>query len=493
MTRGIKIAFLLAIGVLSLVATSCRSDIAENDSLVAFGDEILFDIAFNDNWTEGEKTKSVAEDSESVMAVKFGTDSLFISQKVEPNRQQSHTNSATVEPQEQTADTQSRAAAITTATLSEYFVTAAVSNSKTYFEDLAMTVSSSTGYLWPTVSLSFMAYAPSAARPSSFVAVDGVWQGSFSYTLPAPSVDSSDAVSQPDYVYSLKQNVSKSTEAVPLKFHHAFAALTFKVGRMPANVTIHRVELQNILSKGDCTFTQDGEDVEFDWQNQSTAATYTQQFNKAVSNGTVINSSEQTFMVLPQSIPATAALSLVFDVGGNEYTLTRTFNELGITDWSADMIYTYTLSTSKEVQVEITESVVSNDNKLLDDVVIQNNGLATAYVRAAIVGWWEKEIDGEWQSIAPWDDNNLATPIYGTFSWGANWGNYWVKHTDGYYYYKQTLPRGATTTVPLIESYTLTRPAPALNAELRLHVIVQSVIAKPAGKAEWDYLSTLFP
>ena len=50
-----------------------------------------------------------------------------------------------------------------------------------------------------------------------------------------------------------------------------------------------------------------------------------------------------------------------------------------------------------------------------------------------------------------------------------------------------------TTAVPIFESYTLTEAAPALNAELRLQIIVQGLVQNAEGKAEWEYLGTLFP
>ena len=496
MTRSIKIAICVAMAMLSLVTTSCRNDIGEHDTPVMFGDEIIFDISFDKDWTEGQTSQSRTEVGERIAALKVGSDSLFISVSVEPNRSLPLGLATRIEPNE-TPDslanaTDTRGEALTTATLSEFFVTAALSGSKLYFEDLPMTPTSSSGKFWPADRLTFMSYAPEAARPSSFTAPDGNWQAQFTYTMPAPTGSGEDAVAQPDYVYCLKPNALKESAAVDLEFHHAFAAIAFKVGDMPDNTTVKSISLKQIYSTGVCTLTESAGNTLFAWASHSSPQNYKQTFNKSVADGDTITAPAQTFMVVPQTVPSTAELSIVFAVNSSEYTLTRSLNDLGITNWQADKRYQYTLSINNEVQIEITDRV-SNNYKVKDNVVITNRGLNTAYVRVAIVGWWEKEISGEWQSIMPWNDNNLATTLYGEFDWGTSWSTYWVKHSDGFYYYKQPLAKGATTAVPIFNSYTLTEAAPALNAELRLQIIVQGLIQNAEGKEQWAYLDTLFP
>ncbi len=495
MVRGIKIVVLLAVGLLSLALSSCRRDATEDRNPIVKCDKILFDISFDSEWVEGEKTKAV--ETQRVASLKFGSDSLLISCTVEPNRVP--TAEAVVCQGEgaesvEATEPQSRGAAITTNSLATYYVTAKLNNTQTYFADHEISVVEAvqeTPYMWTSSNLNFMAYSPQAAKPSSFAEVGGEWTGSFNYTLPEPNL-TTDAEAQPDFIFALRTDVSRTTEAVELQFHHAFAALNFKVGTMPANVKVHSISLQNIYSTASCDFKATASDLLFTWDSHTSQATYTQQFDKDVTNGAQINSTEQTFMVVPQTLPANAELSIKFDISGREYTLTHTFAELGITGWDADKVYTYTLSTCKEIELQVTDTV-SADNKVKNSLKIQNIGLAEAYIRAAIVGWWEKEIDGEWQCIMSWDDNNLATPVYGQFNWGSSWGSYWTKHTDGYYYYKDTLERYESTAVPLFESYTVTAPAPALYAELRLVVVVQAVIVNDTGKAEWSHLATLFP
>ena len=494
MTRGIKIAICVAMAMLSLVTTSCRNDIGEHDSLVTFGDEIVFDVSFDKEWIEGQSAQSRAQSDERIAALKIGGDSLFISVAVEPNHSLPLGCTTFIEQSDATDSlaVATRGEALATATLTEYFVTAALSGSKLYFEDLPMTPTSSSGKFWPAERMTFMSYAPEAARPASLTMVEGKWQGAFTYTMPAPTGSGEDAVAQPDYVYCLKSDAAKGAEAVELVFHHAFAAIAFKVGDMPDNTTVKSISLKQIYSTGKCTFIDRAGDTLFAWADHSAPQNYKQTFGKSVADGDAISSSEQTFMVVPQGVPSTAQLSIEFTVNGNEYTLTKSLNELGITEWLADKRYIYTLSINNEVQIEITDSV-SNDYKVKNNVVIVNRGLNASYVRVAIVGWWEKEIGGEWQSIMPWNDNNLDSPIYGEFNWGGTWNTYWVQHTDGFYYYKQPLARGATTAVPIFESYTLTEAAPALNAELRLQIIVQGLVQNAEGKAEWEYLGTLFP
>lgn len=510
MTRSIKIALLAAVAMLSLVATSCRSGISENDAPIVWSDEIEFDVRFAGEWNDGNATKSAAI-SERIASVAIGRDTLHIDVAVEPNRQlpagcirieqvaeteelaadsESHpTDPTATDP---TATDESRGAAITTATLSEYFVTAALSSSSMYFEDLPMTPTSKTGKFWPADQLSFMAYSPEEARPSSFSAPASRWEATFTYTMPVPA-GTNDAVSQPDYVYCLKPEAAKSSEAIDLTFHHAFAALKFKTGDIPENMVVKSISLKGIYSTATCTFYENAGDLAFDWSGHSnTSKNYVQAFDKSVTDGEAINSATQTFMVVPQELPAAAVFQFDFTVNGRAYSLSKTFQALNILEWEADKVYTYTLNINDEVEIDVS-SEVSNDYTICENPQITNNGLTSVYLRAAIVGCWEKEIDGEWQSITPWNDNNLATPVYGIFDWGTSWGTYWVKHTDGFYYYKQILPRNASVAAPLFVDYELQQDPPALNAELRIHIIVQAVVANNEGKAQWSYLSTLFP
>ena len=104
------------------------------------------------------------------------------------------------------------------------------------------------------------------------------------------------------------------------------------------------------------------------------------------------------------------------------------------------------------------------------NVTITNTGIASGYVRAAIVGYWLRSED----IMIPWSVDDETTGKL-TILDKVEWGNHWVKGTDGYFYYKQVLERGQQT-YPLFESYTLTAgAAPVEGALLEINILAQIV------------------
>ena len=188
-------------------------DIGEHDSLVTFGDEIVFNVSFDKEWVEGQTEQSRTQSDERIAALKIGGDSLFISVAVEPNHSLPLGCTTFIEQSDATDSlaVATRGEALATATLTEYFVTAALSDSKLYFEDLPMTPTSSSGKFWPAERMTFMSYAPAAARPASLTMVEGKWQGAFTYTMPAPTGVSSQ--SEPNIPTS-EQKMESAAEVI---------------------------------------------------------------------------------------------------------------------------------------------------------------------------------------------------------------------------------------------------------------------------------------
>lgn len=57
--------------------------------------------------------------------------------------------------------------------------------------------------------------------------------------------------------------------------------------------------------------------------------------------------------------------------------------------------------------------------------------------------------------------------------------------SDGFYYYKNPVPAGDEIEHRLFESYTVTRPAPAVGAELILSIAVQAVKSDKIDQTPW--------
>lgn len=504
-----------------LVTTSCeREEMGETVRLSSNR------IAYNAGWSKGQAaddglTKSGEQGGSFLMA--FGDDSLFMYLYEEANR--SFTPG--------TADGAGATKAAPIVSVSSFNVAAFTNAGNAFILKDKIEVDGNgrgaSDRFWPESDpLNFFAWASSAttAFPTPNEAVSGslnfsvsttagvtACNGSFSYGLPAPGTDpatAADAHNQPDLIFAITANQTKnSNQTVPgtvdMQFHHALSAIHFKVGEMPQDLTVKRIKISGVYGEGTCTFTPDSKtekplDLSFSWHPDGEAScTYIQNFNLTIPNdrtdmGTFdqVNGGEQkeaVFMLIPQDIPAEAMLEITFAVGANEYTLGKKLSEIANNaSWEADKKYVYVISTPAEVDIEITDQV---EGYVKSNLKITNTGLATSYVRAAIVGYWilerEEMVDGSTVArediVAAWNPATLAEGGDGDFT-GLP-GTNWEQGSDGFYYYKNTVSPKAEITDKLFDTYTLKANPPVIGAELRLSILVQSVIADRISEAGW--------
>ncbi len=362
------------------------------------------------------------------------------------------------------------------------------STGQTFFDAMPITVGGNnvgvTDRFWPEATpLTFFAHAASHDYPftPAFASAEGTASGSF--TFAQPTMDGkADATLQPDLVVAVAANKMKEGSANGLQglnFHHALAAVTFRVGKMPAGVMIRGISLESFYGAGSCTMgyaarDEDGtaDNVLFTWTPSGAAdKIYTQEFTVAGTEGAAISTLETTFMMVPQTMDTAATLALHFDIEGREYTLRKPFSELNTREWKADHNYLYTIGIGREeIAIEVEDKVVKN---IKSDLTIQNTGFATGYIRAAVVANW---INADDQVVAPW------LPSHGEFVRAADWADHWVEGADGFYYHKAPV-EGAGFTAPLFESYTVTIPAPVAGATLKMDIVAQIVVASAVGEA----------
>lgn len=345
-----------------------------------------------------------------------------------------------------------------------------------------------TGRFWPAdgVALNFYGYKKSNDNGTMTTpTIDNSAKTiTFSYTMPAAeAADASgnfhDAEKQPDLVFAIVPSKTKTSENVPMPFHHALSAITFKVGTMPADTKVKSIALTDCYTSGKCevksvTGTGKESDVQFTWTGQEGTAKYEQSFNKLASEGPELGGVEKTFLLIPQTYTDAQKLIITFQIkeysgtGENEwhtYTMEKPMKDI-IAGIAADSHYTFTIGITKdEVGIEVDDQV---DGKVKKNVSITNTGIAKGWVRAAIVGYWLRIDD----IMIPWSVDDTTV---GTLVTGSEWSNYWVKGIDGYFYYKQVLERGKQT-YPLFETYTVTVGAPPVeNAVLEINVLAQIV------------------
>lgn len=175
---------------------------------------------------------------------------------------------------------------------------------------------------------------------------------------------------------------------------------------------------------------------------------------------------EVTFYVWSGADPKSGSvkeMTLELDLGTLLKAQTAGLNGI----WQAGQLRTFTL-TPTTVDVEITDTV--NEAKTeKSNVVIKNTGNKNAYMRVVIVGNWVDTATGN--IVAPWDETQ------GAFENLAP-SDYWVKGTDGYWYYKFEVAPGDTPAVPLFTKYTRPSTPPVEGAGLVMDLAVQAIDAK---------------
>lgn len=394
-------------------------------------------------------------------------------------------------------------------------VTAFRDNNETYFENRKVAVKNGiglTGQHWPAWDLSFCAYAWSMKSAGSLVTGlefektgDGL-SGSFSYSLPGPKEGGeetrNDALEEPDLVFAMAPGMKRGDGPVDLLFHHALSAVVFKAGTIGAeNVRLKSIVLENFYGGGGCKMTEakiessndynGRQDVKFEWTptGEQTHA-YVQQlgdqqavtgdrFGKEVEKET----GECTFMMIPQEIGDDSKIVLTFSLGDSEeeYTLSKNLKDIAALKPAGsetakllpDTRYTFTIGLTGDIDIEVDDKV---EGKTKSDVTIQNTGISTGYIRAAVVGWWEDESGSV---TAPWREKEDG-------SFTGLPGENWKKGTDGFWYYTKPVKHYGYTD-PLFTSYTLNENAVKSHSsqKLVLDVVAQIVLADKRKEAGW--------
>lgn len=235
----------------------------------------------------------------------------------------------------------SRATPVTTATIADFGVFAALNpesltSSATltpnYMYDIPVTAAASwspTGeYYWPgdKTPLRFNAYSPYAAKGITAMP-DRSAQGNptISFTVPA------DPSEQPDLLRANPINATQSP--CTLTFTHALASVTFSAGDALPPCTISSITLSGIPSSGTLSL-ETGQ-----WTDITTPATFTltpdvtltaADGTTTVAPGTPISAAASTLMLIPQTLPGGATLTVTLTPDGGTST-TRTIALSGIT------------------------------------------------------------------------------------------------------------------------------------------------------------------
>lgn len=174
-------------------------------------------------------------------------------------------------------------------------------------------------HYWPAGKLSFYAYAPT--NTNGMVSASAV--GTLTYTA-----SSTDIANQPDLLVAKNMGVARAANDAPspvlLTFDHALSKVAFTLQKGTPACTVKSISLNNVYSSGTYDLANNSWTV-----STASTANYTLTVNKAVtgSEGADISltssADNNLLMLVPQTFPAGAVLSVSFTVNGEICTLQK--------------------------------------------------------------------------------------------------------------------------------------------------------------------------
>ena len=199
---------------------------------------------------------------------------------------------------------------------------------------------------WPgeNRTLQFFAWAPVDA---AFTATPGSPESTtLEYTVPTTVTDQKDVV-----VATTEEIAGNANTTQPLAFRHICTAVKFKIGDQMQAGTIKKITISGVHNSGAYDMASDS------WQLGSNTTVFSiEQDIEMTGNesGSMITDGENTFMMLPQELPAGAKVEIIFH--DSQAGTDRTFSaSIGGMTWPQGKTVTYTLSITPEYKFEITE------------------------------------------------------------------------------------------------------------------------------------------
>lgn len=208
-------------------------------------------------------------------------------------------------------------------------------------------------YYWPGISkkIRFFAYAPYNASGVTLGARTAPGTPLLSYSVPAAVAD------QKDLLTARTNELAGNTDtAVPLLFEHALTAVKFVEGdnMLPGKIT--KITLKGVYGSGSYAIGGAA------WSNYGAVGNFSQTLDQTVGRGAgdAITQPAQTFMMLPQTLPAGATVEVVFTdlLSSTQRTLSAS---IGGSVWPQGKTVTYRISTTS-ISVTATLTVTEPGN-----------------------------------------------------------------------------------------------------------------------------------
>lgn len=197
--------------------------------------------------------------------------------------------------------------------------------------------------LWPDAGsydhTQFFALTPYNEQVSDLKTQTDGSMPSFTYTVPADITKQSDLMAAVQTIGANRVDGS----AVDLKFYHLLTAVDVVLGQIPSGVKVNSVSISGVADKG--TFINSA------WTPSTTTGSFSAKglaVDAANNQNVSLLSGKGTYlMMIPQTVPAGAKLSVNVDVAESNKTSNYTLSTSIAGDkWQMGHTYTYTISTS---------------------------------------------------------------------------------------------------------------------------------------------------
>lgn len=227
---------------------------------------------------------------------------------------------------------------------------------------------------WPLDgSVSFYAYAPYNETSLSLQGSDDfVKNKTIRYTA------NTDLSKQPDLIVAKSENnaftSSTANKAVGLSFSHTLTAITFSISADMIPGTVKSIKVSGVYGQGDYDFSNAS------WPPTSLAnpSTYVITLNASVKAGEskALTDKTSALMMIPQDLGANAKVSMVFNDGAEDKTVSFSLNG---TSWTAGKHITYVLSSSKITTLNMGSLTYPTGWNSVNKGVKNQNQIRTAY------------------------------------------------------------------------------------------------------------------
>lgn len=262
-------------------------------------------------------------------------------------------------------------------------------------------------YYWPEDDrkITFYAYAP---KDDAFVVSPKNQQGTPHVSITVnPSVN----LQKDLLVAESAEFAGTSNQCVAFNFKHALTAIRFSANAQTFNGTIKKITFKNVLSKGNFSYNNGGE-----WVIPTTPSDFSLELNKEVtgtSSKVLITDDNQYFLMMPQILPADAAIEIVYLDEGIEKTFLAS---IGGKVWEKGKIIEYKIG---------LDAVIEDVFEFGDNITVEYGGDTvnrdiTSYRIVRRAGKPDRHIPIAWEAIysvydideGVWSDWSSAPPTW---------------------------------------------------------------------------------